>query len=307
MAGVGGALFSGNSKLFSGPLGVVKIGFKGYDLGKTIADSNLSPDQDIKDIIYQQDGTKPADHVRTGIEFILSCTLGEISTGLLVALMGGVTSQNAIVTEDSGLLGRSIYQSMLDNEADVLKVVAVDENGVASEEVEDRILFYSAIPIVDGELINWGADTQRNFPVQFRIKFHVFADGESTTQVGAFGYWGDPVVEDVPVAVWPDVEAPSIVTADASAAVTLDVTFDENIAFQTAFDATHFMAKVNGVFVAPTAGVITLTAIALTFPAATFAASDEIELSISELALEDTETIANTYPGVDGQICTDSI
>lgn len=305
--GVGGALFSGNSKLFEGPLGVVQIGFNGYDLGKTIADSNLSPDQDIKDIIYQQDGTKPADHVRTGIEYILSCTFGKIKTGLLTALMGGVSSENTDSNDDSGTIGRNIYQSMRDNEAGVLKIVSVDENGVASEEVEDRILCYEAIPIVDGELINWGADTQRNFPVQFRIKFHVFGSGESSTKVGAFGYWGDPVVEDVPVAVYPDVEAPMIVTANASADVTMDVTFNKNIAFQSAFDATHFLAKVNGEFIAATAGSITTVAIALTFSAATFTASDEIELFISEDALQDTKSTPNLYPGINAFVCTDSI
>ena len=304
---VGGALFSGNSKLFEGPLGVVQIGFKGYNLGKTIADSSLSPDQDIKDILYQQSGTKAADHVRTGIEYVLKCTLGEIKTGLLVELMSGISTQNALATEDSGVLGRSIYQSMLENEQGVLKIAAVDENGIASEEVEDRIFFYEAIPIIDGELVNWGADTQRNFPVQFKIKFHTFTTLESTIHAGAFGYWGDPVIEDVPAVVWPNVEASTLLTANASAAVTLDLTFDENIAFQTAFDVGHFMVKVNGVFIAATAGVITLKALALTFPAATFSASDAIELSISDLALEDTESVANIYPGIDGFVCTDSI
>lgn len=304
---VGGALFSGSSKLFEGPLGVVKIGFKGYDLGKTIADSNLSPDQDIKDIMYQQDGTKAADHVRTGIEFILSATFGEIKTGLLKELMSGITTKNITPTEDSGTIGRSIYQSMRDNEAGPLKIVAVNEDGVASEEVEDIIMCYEAIPIIEGELVNWGADTQRNFALQFRIKFHEFASGESSTKVGAFGYWGDPTIEDVPPVAWPDVEAPILLTANASADVTLDVVFNENIAFQTAFDALHWLVRVNGEYIAATAGVITTVAIALTFGASTFAASDEILLYISDLALEDTESTPNAYDGIDGFICTDSI
>ena len=71
MAKIGGTLFTGNSKLWEGPLGVIQMGFKGYDLGKTGADTTLTPDQDIKDIMYQQDGTKAADHVRTGQEMLL--------------------------------------------------------------------------------------------------------------------------------------------------------------------------------------------------------------------------------------------
>ena len=307
MSNIGGVPFAGNSKLFEGPLGVTQIGFKGYDLGKTTADTNLTPDQDIKDIIFQQDGTKPSDHVRTGQDMILACTFGEISTGLLKLLMAGVSSENESALSDAGTIGRSIYQSMRDNEAGVLKINAVDENGEPSASLQDIINCYEAIPIVTGELINWGADTQRNFAMEFRIKFHVFADGESVGKYGAFGYWGDPTGEDVPAIVWPDVEAPIIVTAIASSATELAVTFDENIAFQTAFVIGHYSAKVEDVYVAPLSGVIALKVLTITFAAATFTAGDVIELSIGALALEDTETVANAYPGVDAQAVTNSV
>lgn len=307
MSNIGGALFAGNSKLFEGPLGVVQIGFKGYDLGKTTADSNLTPDQDVKDILYQQDGTKPADHVRTGQDMILACTFGEISTGLLKLLMAGVTSENVDTNDDSGTIGRSIYQSMRDTEAGALKINAVDENGEPSASLEDVIQCYEAIPIVTAELVNWGADTQRNFAMEFRIKFHVFAEGESVGKYGAYGYWGDPTTEDVPAVVWPDVAAPTLLTAIASDATTLDLTFDENIAFQSAFVIGEYTVKVNGLFVAPLSGIITTVALAITFAAATFTAGDDIEISISEIALEDTETVANAYGGVDGQAVTNSV
>ena len=302
-----GTVFVGASDLFEGPLGVVKIGFKGFDLGKTTSDAILSVEQDVKDIIYQQDGTKPADHVRTGIDLMLAVTFGEISTGLLALLQAGITTQNATPTEDSGTMDRNIYQSMRDNEAGVLRVTAVDENGAAQTDLEHLLNFYEAIAIVDGELINWGNDTQRNLPVTFRIKWHAMTALESTTKSGAFGYWGDPTIEDVPPVVWADVAAPVIVSAIASAAVTLDVVFDENIAFQTVFQAESWIAKVNGLYVAPTAGVITTTAIALTFAAATFTAGDVIELSIGSVELEDMETTPNAYAGVDGYSVTNSV
>lgn len=304
---LGGALFEGNSKLFEFPLGVVKIGFDGYDLGKTTEDAEFTPDQDVKDIMYQQDGTKPSDHVRTGIEYILAVTFGEIKTGLLVKMMAGITTQTSSSSSDSGTFDRDVYQSMRDNEAKVLKIAAVNANGVPSEDAEDIIYCYEAIPIVDGALINWGADSQRMLPMQFRIKWHQFDTGESTTKDGAFGYWGDPTTEDVPAATWPDVEAPDIVSAIASAATTLTVTFDEDIAFQTAFDGSHYAAKVDGAFVLPTAGSITDEAIELTFPAATFSAGDEIEITISDVALQDTDATPNTYEGVEGYVVTNSV
>ena len=304
---IGGALMKGNSKLFTGPLGVVKIGFDGYDLGKTTADSILKPDQDIKDIIYQQDGTKAGDHVRTGIDYILTVTFGEIKTGLLVELMGGISSNNTDKNSDSGTVGRNIYTSMRDNEAGPLKVVSVDANGVPSEDIEDTLIFYEAIPIIDGDLLDWGADTQRNLPVSFHVKFHVFATGESSTKVGAFGYWGDPTVEDVPAVNWIDVAGPVIVTAIASSATLLTISFNEDIAFQSAFDGAHYSAKIGGVYATPTAGTITNKDLALTFPASTFSSGDVITLSISELELQDTETTPNKYSGINDYLCTNSI
>jgi hypothetical protein len=307
MSSLGGAVFQGNSKLFEGPLGVVQVGYKGYDLGKTTADSNLVPEQDIKDILYQQDGTKAADHVRTGVDLMLNVTFGEISTGLLVLLMAGVTSENALTTDDSGTIDRVIYQSMRDNEGGVLRIAAVDVNGYPLSDVENLMSFYEAIPIVSGDLVNWGADTQRNFPVSFRIKWHEFSAGESTTKDGAFGYWGDPTTEDVPAITWPDVDGPQFVKATADSATNMDVEFNENIAFQTAFQTDQWFAKVNGDFVAPTGGVITLKEIALTFPAATFTSGDDIRIYMGPNELQDTDATPNKADAFDDNPVIDSV
>ena len=299
---LGGALFEGNTKLFAGPLGVVRIGFKGYDLGKTTADSNLTPDQDIKDVMYQQDGSKPADHVRTGMEYLLNVTFGEIKTGLLALLMAGLSGGEDSADDDM-VFDRSIFQSMLDNEAGVLKIAACDENGIALETTQNIIAFYHAIPIITGELINWGVDTQRNLPVQFRIKYHRFTAAElaalTRTEGGAYGYLGDPAdpAVDCTAVVWPDVLAPAIVTAEATAAVTMVVTFDENLEFQTAEVLGHYTAWVNDIAILCTAAADpTGTAIlTLTFPALTFEADDIITISISPAALEDAS--GNDYEG----------
>lgn len=304
---VGGAVFSGNSKLFEGPLGIVQVGFKGYDLGKTTEDAVLTPDQDIKDITYQQDGTKAADHVKTGLDYVLTVTLGEIATGLLELLMAGISSQNTTPTDDSGTIERSLYLSMRDNEAGGLKVAAVDENGEPLSDLEHLLNFYEAIPIINGDLINWGADSQRNLPVEFKIKWHKFDVGESTTKDGAFGYWGDPTVEDVPPIVYPDVEGPIFVSAEADSATNLEIVFNENIAFQTAFQIDQWLAKVNGAFLVPTAGIITLTAIALTFGAASFVSGDVIEIYMGPNELEDTETAPNAAEEFDAMPVTNTV
>lgn len=305
--GLGQLLIEYSSKLFDGPLGTVQIGFKGRNLGKTTADTNIVPDQDIKDINYQQDGTKPADYVRTGQTYLMNATFGEINTQLLVLLMAGISSSNTNPNNDSGVVSRSLYQSMKNAEAGGLKVASVNSNGVPSEELSDTFAFYEAIPIVNGDLIQWGADTQRNFPVQFKILWHAFSTGESSTHEGAFGYWGDPTAEDVPAITYPDLEAPIIVTADCPLATSMEIVFDENIAFQTAFDTSHYVAKVNGEYKLSTAGVIATTTLTLTFAAATFSSGDTIEISISDSALQDTESTPNVYAGVSDYPCTESI
>jgi len=309
---LGGALYNGDSKLFTGPLGVVRIAFAGYDLGKTTADATLVPDQDVKDIMYQQDGSKPRDHVRTGMEYILNATFGEIKTGLIKLLMAGVSSSEHASPDDSGIVDRSIFRSMLENEAGALKIAAVDENGIASADLEDIINFYEVIPIITGDLINWGADTQRNLPVEFRIKYHTWTAAELTTlgltEGGAFGYWGDPTDEDVIPIV--DYWLPEIVSAIANSATELWVTFSEMIDFQTDGElAVHYSLKLNGNYEEPSA-VSTITAVAdlilvITFDAATFTidSDDEIFISISEDAIKDQQTPANNYLGVNNYPC----
>lgn len=305
--GNGGELLAGVSKLTAEPLGVVQVFFKGYDLGKTTEEASLVPDTNMKDIMFQQDGTKASDHVITGEDYILNATFGVIKTSLLKLLKYGIASENVLPTEDNGDINRSLYQSLRDNFAGVLKVAACTANGVPSEEEEDILNFYEAIPIIDGNLINWGADTQRGLKVAFHIKWHKFSTGESSTKQGSFGYWGDPTQEDLPAVVWPDVEAPSILTAVAVSATSLEVNFNENIAFQTAFAAGHYIVDVDGEFKAPTNGVISSAKLTLTFAAATFSAGDDVLLSIGDLALQDTAGTPNKYGGVSGFVCTNTI
>lgn len=306
---LGGAVLEGNSRLLEGPLGVVKIGFAGFDLGKTNDDANLTPDQDIKEIMYQQDGTKAADHVKTGIEYILAATFGEIKTGLLRLMMGGISSASVGGATDSGTIGRNIYSSMLNNEANVLKIAAVDENGIASESDEDIMFFYTVIPLVEGELINWGADTQRNFPVSFRIKYYTFPTPHSYASPGGFGYWGDPVDENTLPAVWPDTAAPTLVSAGVDDATDITAIFDENIAFLGAgsFAVGTISAKVEGVLIPAASAVISTTDLTITFPASSFTSGDVVELFITEISIEDTETVANVYGGVSEFPVTNSL
>lgn len=293
---IGGALYQGNSGLVAGPLGVVKVGFNGYDMGKTVSEAMLDVVQNVKDINYQQDGTVAADKVRTGMIYQLKVTFGEINTGLLAAIMEGFDKTAVSALADAAVLNRSLYSSMRTNEVAPLRIAKVDANGSVSDLDEDVLSFYEAICNVDGTLINWGADTQRGVAVTFDIYWSEFAVVDQTTYKGAFGYYGDPVTSDVPALVWPDRVGPQIVSAATSGATSVVVTFDEKTAlFGGVTLVDRFALVVDGDYVIPTVAVIGTDPnedeITLTVP--TISAGQVISLDFLPESVEDLETVPN--------------
>ena len=250
MADLGADLVAGNSELLDGPLGNAFLAFDGWNLGKTTEDTQLMNDDDVKDILYSQDGTKAADKVTTGSLRILNATFAEIKTSLLKLLVPGITSMATPgVGDDSMSFDRFVFKSHRDNRAGALRIYATDENGFALTDDEDVASFYEVVPVVTDTLINWGADTQRNLPVQFFIFYHKFDTPIAGGTLGGFGYMGDPAQEKKPAITWPDRNAPTLVTATASDATTLDLVFDQNIALQSGSDATMIIVNVNGSYV----------------------------------------------------------
>lgn len=289
---IGGALYQGNSGLVAGPLGVVKVGYNGYDMGKTTSEAMLDVVQNIKDIVYQQDGSMPSDKVRTGIIYQLKVTFGEISTGLLAQIMNGFEQASTDPNADAAVITRSMYESQRDNEAAPLRIAKVDANGVESDLDKDVLNFYIAIANVDGTLINWGADTQRGVSVVFDIYWYVFGVGESTAYDGAFGYYGDPTAADVPAVVWPDRIGPYPLSAAASAATALKITMSEDMVLVGGVTLEdQIVITVEGIFVVPTTAVIGTDPsddeIDLTLPAASISAGDVVKLFITAACVED--------------------
>jgi len=162
---------------WEGCLGVVTVEFNGVDMGKTTADTEIVIDKDVKDIIYQQNGTKFFDKVMTGMALQVNFTIGEITTARLAsAIPGWVKSTGG----NSLKMGKSIYQSWKDN-AKKLVLIRVDSEGSASTDPKFKINFYKAFLEVTGN-IQYGADTQRNLAITAHIFWHSTAS--------AFGYSG---------------------------------------------------------------------------------------------------------------------
>jgi hypothetical protein len=291
----GKALTSFGSGLTAGPLGVVQIGFEGYDLGKTVDAATLKPDLDVKDIMYQQNGSKAKDHVITGADWILAGSFGEINTELLKIIAPYLVASSGSAGSDSGYFKADLYESLLDTVAGVVKVASVTQQ-VPSTDVEDTMYFYLGIPIINGDLINWGADVQRNLPFEFRLKPKTMTPAESTTVPIAYGYWGDPTVEDLPAAVWPDLDAPYVVSSVVASATSVTLTLSENATEISGVTSTEqIVVKVNNQFVAPTVVGYATNVITLTLPASSITSGDTVETSIGAGTFEDAESNPNEY------------
>jgi hypothetical protein len=163
---------------WEGVVGVMYAEFDGVDLGKTTADTEIKPDMDILDITFQQDGTKPADRVRTGMVYVITMTFGEIDTELLDKVLAGISLSG---DGNSVKLGRSLYRSMKDNEAGILKLSREEDDGSKTTDSDFIVTYFKACPNVTSSIV-YGAATQRDITVEF----YCFFDSDR----GAFGYSG---------------------------------------------------------------------------------------------------------------------
>jgi hypothetical protein len=166
------------NNITEGVLGVVDLIFDDTYLGRTTADTEIIPEEDNKEILFQQAGTKPDDFIPTGINYRVNCTIGEITGPRIAKLQRGFEAS----AFNSGKLGKDIYVSRREN-AKVLKIVRVDSEGQRSTDPAMSMTFYKASPEITGTLFMYGADTQRNVPVSFYCFF-------DSTEL-AFGYYGD--------------------------------------------------------------------------------------------------------------------
>ena len=152
-----------------GVLGVCNIEFNGVDLGITTDQTEITLDQDMKEIMAQQSGTKAYDHVRTGIVFNVTCTFGTITTALCAALNPSFEPSGS---GQSMKVGRNLYQSAKDNEGKKLVLKRVDSEGVSTTDPVYMMTFYNAAPTITSGFV-YGADVQRAISVTFNVYWDV--------------------------------------------------------------------------------------------------------------------------------------
>ena len=167
------------SNFIEGPLGVVLLNFDSIELGKTVDEASLEFIEDMKDILFAQNGTQPYDQIPTGQAYKVTCKLGQPTWARLQKLLRGQTGVG-----DSVKLGRDIYRSGRDSFAKVLTLTRVDSDGAASTDPKFKMTFWLAIPSVSGALGAFGPDTQRAVEVSFYCLY------DETAGHAGFGYSG---------------------------------------------------------------------------------------------------------------------
>ena len=167
------------NNFWEGELGVVRLTFDGTALGKTTEETAIEFIEDLKDIMFAQDGTQPADKIPTGQAYQITCNLGEVTLARLEKLLRGIT-----VSGNSASLGADLYRSGKDNFAKVLTLTRVDSEGVASTDPLYKLTFYLAMPIIAAGLSTFGPDTQKITPVTF----YCFRDESNSNKFGYSGY-----------------------------------------------------------------------------------------------------------------------
>lgn len=164
-----------------GELGVVLLNFNGVDIGKTLDETTLEFIEDVKDIMFAQNGTQPYDKVPTGQAYQLTTKMGQPTWAKLAQVLRGITVSGS---GHSALLGRDIYRGARESFAHPLIVTRVDSDGNASANMFFRMYFWLAFPQVNGPIGAFGPDTQR----EVEVVFYIFYDEIH----GGFGYSGYP-------------------------------------------------------------------------------------------------------------------
>jgi hypothetical protein len=227
------------SKLFASPITNFWVEFNGYLLGKSTGTLDYTPEFDTKDIIYTQDGTKAEDHVYTGADHMVALTLSEkVNENLFSLLVPGWEHIINSGLPDS-IITKNLYQSLRDTRGGVLRIIAALPDGSPSEDANDIITLYLAIPLIDSSIFKFGADQQQEMPVSFRCKTVRLVDiqgsnissivynGKSIAQL--FGYMGNPSSIGIPAAVVPDRSGPEVLSATVVSTTALKVAFNKDL------------------------------------------------------------------------------
>jgi hypothetical protein len=152
-----------------GPIGVCRVRFNGVELGKTLDVVEVTPVEDIKEILHAQDGTQPYDYVPTGQGWSFKCKMTEPTWLRIKELMRGITVTPA---GTSAKAGRDMYRLARTSFAKELILTRVDSDGVNSTNALFVLTVFLAFPKIATDIGQYGPDNQRAVEVEFIALYH---------------------------------------------------------------------------------------------------------------------------------------
>jgi hypothetical protein len=155
-------------------LAVVDLIFNKVDLGETNGGTTWTIEIDEKEIMKDQEGTKPADLLRTGLSHMITTSLAEGTVERLALIDRNMKASGA---GKSLNFSAELFTSSREN-AKTLVLRDINDNSIGG-----KIKFYLACPKLTGE-IAYGPDQQKIYGVEFYCFRNKTYD--------SFGYYGDP-------------------------------------------------------------------------------------------------------------------
>lgn len=134
-------------------------------ISKTFGGVVWTEDEEKADIVYDQQGTVPADRMSQGFrnEIVVPISSADLD---LLSFFPGIELVTDAATPTKRFIRRVSRVGLLDSEGLVEVEITQYKGGAPSTDPEDQIIFPACAPQVEGDKA-FDADTQRAFPLRF--------------------------------------------------------------------------------------------------------------------------------------------
>jgi len=145
-------------------LGPCQITFNNVDLGKTKGGVIFRDSMDQVEVLEDQAGTTPVDHILTGRKISVEVLMSRSTLAQLTKVIPGASSMGsyAVIKNQAGIARASTAQQL---------ILAPLVNGVASTE---RLTIFKASPVTEIEL-QFDNENQR----VYKVTFNVYPDADN--------------------------------------------------------------------------------------------------------------------------------
>lgn len=155
--------------------------YNSIDLGLSIEDIEVRQERNRQEIMADQYGTQPIDHIGTGIlTFVRTKLTGYSILQLQEVLKGMVVSAGG----NAAKFGGNCFVSHYDN-SKLLQLKRVDCDNTASADEDYWVSFPKAYPLNESDILTFGPNDQEGF----EIEFVCYKDRDAGSQSEGYFWW----------------------------------------------------------------------------------------------------------------------